>query len=115
LHRIEDILPKDIRRGSERRHRVKEGVRHPDSEGGIFLSERLSGSDGRDPCHGFRCGSRIDEHILVVRSFACCRQIVAYQFAQPELDKAGEEWRIENGGLRIEDEGLGIENLKSEI
>ena len=55
LDGIEDILPDDIRRSSERRHGVEVGVRHPYTEGGVLLSESLPGSDRRDACHRRRC------------------------------------------------------------
>ena len=66
LSGVEDILPDDIRRRSEGRHGIEIGIRHPDSERGVFLSESLSGGDGRDSCHRLGCSRRIDEHILVV-------------------------------------------------
>ena len=70
---IEDVLPDDIRRGSEGREGVEVGLRHPDAEGGVFLSESLTGGDGRDLVHVFRCSSRVDEDILVVLALAGSR------------------------------------------
>ena len=88
---IEEVLPDDIRRGSEGREGVKVGLRHPDAEGGILLSESLSGGDGRDLIHVFRCGSRVDEDILVVLALTRSRQPVANQFAETELKEADKE------------------------
>ena len=88
---IEEVLPDDIRRGSEGREGVEVGLRHPNAEGGVFLSESLSGGDRGDLVHVFRCGSRVDEDILVVLALTRSRQPVANQFAETELEKADKE------------------------
>ena len=91
LDGIEDILPQDIRRGSQRCQRVEVGVCHPDAERGVLLTESLSGGDGRDAFHGFRSGRRVDEYVLVIGSFADRRQFIADEFAETELKQAGKE------------------------
>ena len=91
LNRIEDILPDYIRRSSECRERVKIGLRHPYAEGGVFLSESLSGSDRADTFHRLGCSRRINEYILVVFPLTRRRQIIADEFAETELEQAGEE------------------------
>ena len=112
LDGIEDILPQDIRGGSERSHGIEEGVRHPNAEGGVLLAEGLSGGDGRDAGHGFRSGSGVDEHVLVVGAFRGRRKVVADEFAKAELEKASKERgyneddNIRYLGVEIEDGGL---------
>ena len=91
LSGVEDILPDDIRRCSEGRHGIEIRIRHPDSERGVFLSESLSGSDGRDPLHSRRSRRRVDEDILVVTPFAGSREIPSDEFAEAELQQASEE------------------------
>ena len=91
LDRLKEILPDDIRRGAEGRKRIEESLRHPDPEGGVFLSESLSGCDGTYACHRLRSRGRVNEHILVVAAFARSRQIIADQLAESELKEAGEE------------------------
>ena len=88
---IEEVLPDDIRRGSEGREGVEVGLRHPNAEGGVLLSKRLSGGDGGDASHGGRCSGRIDEDILVVRALGRRRHEVTDQLAETELKEAGEE------------------------
>ena len=91
LGRIKEILPDDIGCRSEWRQGVEEGIGHPDSKGGVFLSESLSGGNRRDTGHGGRCSSRVDEDILVVTPFGRGRQEVADEFAEAELEQADEE------------------------
>ena len=91
LDGIEEILPDDIRRSTERRERIEESLRHPHTEGCVFLFERLSGGDGADARHGLGCSRRVNEHILVVASFAGGRHVIADQFAETELQQAGDE------------------------
>ena len=88
---IEDILPDNICRSSERSQGVEVGVCHPDAERGVLLPEGLSGGDTRDAFHGFRSGSGVDEYVLVIGSFAGCRQFIADEFAKAELKQAGKE------------------------
>ena len=66
---IEEVLPEDIGRCTEGREGIEEGLRHPYTEGGVFLTERLSGGDGRDTGHGLGSGGRVDENVLIVASF----------------------------------------------
>ena len=66
---IEDVLPYYVGRCTEGREGIEEGLRHPDTEGGVFLTERLSGGDGRDTGHGLGSRSRVDENVLIVTSF----------------------------------------------
>ena len=91
MNRIKDILPNDIRRSSEGREGVEISLRHPYSEGCVFLSEGLAGSDGGDACHGLGGCSRVDEDVLVVTSFAGRREIVPDEFAETKLDETGEK------------------------
>ena len=88
---IEEILPDDVCCRTEGGERVEIGLRHPNSEGGIFLSESLAGSDGRDTCHRFRRCGGVDEDVLVVASFAGRRKVVTDKFTEAELDETGEE------------------------
>ena len=112
LNRIEDILPQDIRGGSQRCQRVEVGVCHPDAEGGIFLSESLSGGDRRDTRHSFRCRRRVDENVLIVCAFRGRREIKTDEFAEPELQETSKERgndeddNIRDLGVEIEDGGL---------
>lgn len=91
LDGIEDILPQDIRRGSERSHGIEESVRHPNAERGVFLPERLSGGDGRDASHGCWRRRWVDEHVLVVFTLGGCGKIVTDEFAKAELKETSEE------------------------
>ena len=91
LDGIEDVLPQDIRRGTERSHGIEEGVRHPNAEGGVLLAEGLSGGDGRDARHGGWRRSRIDEDVLVVFTLGGSGKVVADEFAKAELNEASEE------------------------
>ena len=91
LSGVKDILPDDIRCRSEGRHGIEIGIRHPDSERGVFLSESLSGGDRADTGHSLGCGGRIDENILIVPTFAGGGQIIADEFAESELDEASKE------------------------
>ena len=112
LDGIEDVLPQDIRGGSERSHGIEEGVRHPDAEGGVFLSESLSGGDRRDTRHSFRCRSRVDENVLIVSAFRGCGEIKTDEFAEPELKETSKERGnnedddVRDLGVEIEDGGL---------
>ncbi len=91
LGRIEDVLPDDVSCRAEGGEGVEIGLRHPDTEGGILLAEGLTGSDGRDTFHGLGGCGRVDEDILVVPAFAGSGHFVADEFAETELEKAGEE------------------------
>ena len=112
LDGIEDVLPQDIRSGSERSHGIEEGVRHPDAEGGVLLTEGLSGGDGRDARHGGWRRSGVDEDVLVVGAFRGRRKVVTDEFAKAELEKASKERgddkkdNIRYLGVEIEDGGL---------
>lgn len=88
---VKDILPDDIRCRSKGCHGIEIRIRHPDSERGVFLSESLSGGDGRDALHSRRSRGRIDEDILVVTAFAGSREIPSDEFAEAELQQASEE------------------------
>ena len=88
---IEDVLPDDIGCRAERGEGVEIGLSHPDAEGGVLLSEGLSGGDGRDAFHGLGCCSRVDEDILVVAAFAGSGQFIAYVFAESELEQTSKE------------------------
>jgi len=101
LDGIEDILPDDIGRCAERGHGMKVGLRHPDTQRGILLTESLSGCDGRDAGHRFGRRGRVDEHVLIVAALARRRQIIADELAQAELQEAGEE----RSGQKDEDIG----------
>ena len=91
LDGIEDILPNNICRSAERSHRIEEGVRHPNAEGGVLLAEGLSGGDTRDAFHGFRSSGGIDEYVLVIGAFRGRRKVVTDEFAKAELEKASKE------------------------
>ena len=91
LGRIEEILPDDICRGAERRKRIKESLCHPNTEGGVLLSKSLSGGNGRDTRHRLGSRSRVDEHVLVIATFAGRGQIIADELAETKLKEAGEE------------------------
>ena len=88
---IEDVLPNDVRCRAEGGEGVEIGLRHPDTEGGVLLTESLPGCDGRNAFHGFGGRGRVDEDILVVPAFAGSGQFVADIFAETELEKADEE------------------------
>ena len=88
---IEEVLPEDVSGSTEGREGIEEGLRHPDTEGGIFLSESLSGGDRADTGHGFGCRCRVDEYILIVPSFGRRGQFIADPFTQTELHQADEE------------------------
>ena len=88
---IEEVLPDDVRSSAERSHGVEVGLCHPDAKRGILLAEGLSGGDGADARHRFRCGGRVDEDVLVVATFAGCGEMVADEFAEAELEETGEE------------------------
>ena len=109
LNRIEDILPQDIRSSSQRCQRVEIGVCHPDAEGGVFLSESLSGGDRRDTRHSFRCRCRVDENVLVVGAFRGSREIKTDEFAEPELKETSKE-RGNNEDDDVRDLGVEIED-----
>lgn len=112
LDGIEDILPQNIRGGSERSHGIEEGVRHPNAEGGVLLAEGLSGGDTRDAGHGGWRRSGVDEYVLVVGAFRGRRKVVTDEFAKTELEKASKERgddkkdNIRYLGVEIEDGGL---------
>ena len=91
LDGIEDILPDNICRSSERSQGVEVGVCHPDAEGGVLLSEGLSGGDTRDAFHGFRSSGGVDEYVLVIDAFRGRRKVVTDEFAKAELEKASKE------------------------
>ena len=40
---VDDVLPENIAAWAYRRKRVQVGIGHPDGEGGVLLTERLSG------------------------------------------------------------------------
>ena len=113
LNGIEDILPNDICRSSERSQGVEVGVCHPDTERGVFLSESLSGGDRRDTRHSFRCRCRVDENVLVIGAFRGSREIKTDEFAEPELQETSKERgndeddNIRDLGVEIEDGCLG--------
>ena len=109
LNRIEDILPQDIRRGSERSHGIEEGVRHPNAEGGVLLTEGLSGGDTRDAGHSGWRRSGVDENVLVVGAFRGSRKVVADEFAEPELQETSKE-RGNNKDDDVRDLGVEIED-----
>ena len=91
LEGVEEVLPNDIRGSSEGGQGIEEGICHPDTEGGVLLTERLSGCDGRDSCHRGGCSSRVDEDVLIVATFGRSGQVVADQFAEAELEQADKE------------------------
>ena len=88
---VEEVLPYDVGCGAEGCHRVEVGLRHPDAERGVLLSEGLSGCDRRDTRHRLGCRGRVDEDILIVRSFAGCGEFITDEFADAELECTGEE------------------------
>ena len=91
LDGIEDILPDNICRSAERSQGVEVGVCHPNAEGGVLLSEGLSGGDTRDAFHGFRSSSGVDEYVLVIGAFRGRRKVVTDEFAEAKLKQAGKE------------------------
>ena len=91
MNRIKEILPNYIGCSAERGERVEVCLCHPNTEGGVLLSERLSGGNGGYAFHGLRRRFGVDEDILVVATFACSGQFVADIFAETELEKADEE------------------------
>ena len=88
---IEDVLPNDVRCSAKWGEGVEIGLRHPDTEGGVLLTESLPGCDGRDTFHGLGGSGRVDEDILVVPAFAGSGHFVADEFAETEVKKACEE------------------------
>ncbi len=91
LNGIEDVLPDDIGCGSEGGHGVEEGVRHPNTERGVLLSEGLSGGDGGDLVHGSGCCGGVDEYILVIAALGGGGEVIADELTESELEKADEE------------------------
>ena len=91
LNRIKDILPNDIGGCTQRRQGVKEGIRHPDAEGGVLLSESLTGCDGRDTRHRLGSGRRVNEDILVIAALGGGGEVIADELTETELEKADEE------------------------
>ena len=91
LDGIEEVLPNDISRCTQRRQGIEEGIRHPDAEGSILLSESLTGCDGRDTRHRLGSGRRVNEDILVIAAFRRRGQVVADQLAKTELQQADKE------------------------
>ena len=91
LGRVEEVLPDDVCRGAEGCEGIEEGLRHPDTQGGVLLTEGLSGCDGRDARHRFRCRSGVDEDILVITAFTGRGEIVTNELAETKLEEAGEE------------------------
>ena len=91
LNRIKEILPNNIRGGSECGKRMEIRLRHPHAEGGILLSESLPRSDGTDAGHGLRRSRRIDEYVLIIASFRGCRKFITDEFAETELEEAGDK------------------------
>ena len=91
LEGVEEVLPDDVGGSSEGGQGIEEGICHPDAEGGVLLTERLSGCDGRDFSHRGRCSSRVDEYVLVVTAFGRSGQVIADQFAEAELEQADKE------------------------
>ena len=69
LEGVEEVLPDDVGGSSEGSHGVEVGVCHPNAEGGVLLTESLTGGDGRDSCHRGRSSGRVDEDVLVVTAF----------------------------------------------
>ena len=88
---IEEVLPNDISRCTQRRQGVKEGIRHPDAEGSVLLSESLTGSDGRDTRHRLGSGRRVNEDILVIAALGGGGEVIADKLTETELEKADEE------------------------
>ena len=88
---IEEILPDDICCCAQRRQGIEVGLCHPDTEGGVLLSEGLSGGDRGYTCHRLGCCGGVDEHVLVVAAFAGSGKMVTDEFADTELEKTGEE------------------------
>ena len=88
---IEEILPEDVCGSTEGREGIEEGLRHPDTEGGVFLSESLSGGDRADTGHGLGCRCRVDEYVLIVASFGRRGQFIADPFAETKLKETGDE------------------------
>ena len=117
---VEEVLPDDIRRGTKGRERIEIRLRHPYTKRGVLLSEGLSGGDGRDTCHGLRRRCRVDEDILIVRAFGGGGEVIANEFAEPELGTAGneraEEEPEDSGELRVErcENGLGDDRHKDD-
>ena len=91
LDGIEEVLPNDISRCTQRRQGVKEGIRHPDAEGGVLLSESLTGCDGRDTRHRLGSGRRVNEDILVIAALGGGGEVIADELTETELEKADEE------------------------
>ena len=91
LNRIKEILPNNIRCCSECRKRMEIGLRHPNAEGSVFLSESLSGGNGRNTFHRLGRSRRIDEYVLVVSALTRRRQMISDQFTQTELQQADKE------------------------
>ncbi len=88
---IEEVLPNDISRCTQRRQGIEEGIRHPDAEGGVLLSESLTGCDGRDTSHRLGSGRRVDEDILVIAALGGGGEVIADELTETELEKADEE------------------------
>ena len=91
LGRVEEILPDDVRSSTEGSEGIEVGLRHPNAEGGVLLSESLAGSNRRDALHSLRCSSRVDKYVLVVGALRGGRQVIADEFAQTKLKAAGDK------------------------
>ena len=91
LGRVEEVLPDDICRGPQGGEGIEVGLRHPNTEGCVLLSERLTGGNGRDLVHVFRCRRGVDEYVLIVASFARSRQFISNPVPQTELQQADKE------------------------
>ena len=91
LDGIEEVLPNDISRCTQRRQGIEEGIRHPDAEGSILLPESLTGCDGRDTRHRLGSGRRVNEDILVIAALGGGGEVIADELTETELEKADEE------------------------
>lgn len=91
LDGIKEVLPDDVCRCAESSQRMEVGLRHPDAEGCVLLSERLSGRNRRDSLHGFRCRSGINQYIFIIGSLRRRGHIIADEFAKTELKEANKE------------------------
>lgn len=91
LRTIEQVLPNNICRSTQRGHRIQERICHPNTEGGVFLAESLTRRDTRHARHGLRRRRRVDQHVLVIAALGGGGEVIADELTETELEKADEE------------------------
>ena len=82
---IEEVLPNNIGCRAQDSERMEVHLRHPDAEGGVLLSESLTGCDGRDTRHRLGSGRRVNEDILVIAALGGGGEVIADELTETEL------------------------------